>query len=119
MYILLDVLVCRVCSSAEFFSSYAIQTTSKSTQRYYIPKRLIRYLLSNSFFFLLSLTFFSHKAGKAKRIEKCSARSRLLKQVFFTVQITNCPNNLKISLDILYSIRALFVLYFVQLHDNN
>ena len=59
-------------------------TTRKNTQRYYKPKRLISHLLSNCYFLLLSpvLLFISQKAGKAKRIEKRSAHSRLVKQVF-------------------------------------
>ena len=46
--------------------------------------------------------------GKAKRIEKRSARSRIVKQVSLTVQNNQMSQ---------YSIRALFVLYFVLL-DN-
>ena len=43
----------------------------------------------------------SYKAGKAKQMEKRSARSRLVKQVFFLhYKITNCPNNRTISQDI-------------------
>ena len=57
-------------------------TTRKNTQRYYTPKRLVRYLLSNCFFFLLSLS------------------TRLLKQFFLLYKITNCPNNRTISQDI-------------------
>ena len=43
----------------------------------------------------------SYKAGKAKQMDKRSARSRLVKQVFFLhYKITNCPNNRTISQDI-------------------
>ena len=48
---------------------------------------------------MLSLLFIFHKAGKEKRIEKRSARSSTNNQLFK------------------YSVRTLFVLYFVQL-DN-
>ena len=34
--------------------------------------------------------FISHKAGKAKWIEKRSVRSRPVKQVFLQYKITNC-----------------------------
>ena len=45
-------------------------------------------LLTEHFDFFSCLVFLriSHMAGKAKRKEKRSARSRLVKQVFFTVQ---------------------------------
>ena len=42
----------------------------------------------------------SYKAGKAKRIEKRSARSRLVKQVFLQHKIINCLSNRTISRDI-------------------
>ena len=51
------------------------------------------------YIYMLSLLFIFHKAGKEKRIEKRSARSSTNNQLFK------------------YSVRTLFVLYFVQL-DN-
>ena len=69
-------------------------------------------------FFCLVLLLVAHKAGKAKRIEKRGARDRSSR---FCLQqkITNCPNNRTIYIaGYLYSIRALFVLYFLQLHNN-
>ena len=51
------------------------------------------------YIYMLSLLFIFHKAGKEKRIEKRSARS---------------STNNQLSK---YSVRTLFVLYFVQL-DN-
>ena len=42
----------------------------------------------------------SYKAGKAKRIEKRSARNRLVKQVFLQHKIINCLSNRTISRDI-------------------
>ena len=39
-----------------------------------------------AFFSCQVFLFISHKAGKADWIEKCSLRSRPLKQIFFTAQ---------------------------------
>ena len=89
-----------------------IQTTSKNTQQYYIPKRLISYLSSKSFFSAKSLLI-SYEAGKAKQIEKFSLSSQLVNQVFLQYKITNCPNNCTTLQDIC----AIFALFFVQL-DN-
>ena len=93
IYILWDLLVCSV---AEYFN----ELCRRNTQRYYTPIRLISYLLSNHFFFCWVFLFISHKAGKAERIEKRSARSWLIKQVFLQYKITNCSNNRRISQDI-------------------
>ena len=64
------------------------------------PKRLISYLLSNCLFFYQVFLFISYKAGKAKRIEKPSAHSRQVKQVFLQYKITNSSNNRTISQDV-------------------
>ena len=53
----------------------------------------------NTHIYMLSLLFIFHKAGKEKRIEKRSARSSTNNQLFK------------------YSVRTLFVLYFVQLNN--
>ena len=57
------------------------QTTSKTTQLYCTPKRLIIKLFIVQVFQLISL-----KAGKAKQIEKRSARSGLVKLVFYSTK---------------------------------
>ena len=84
IYIVLDVLECRI---AEYF--YGLYRVINYPTGFFFPA-----------FFCLVFLLISHKAGKAKRIEKRRARSRLIKQVFFTYKITNCPNNRTISQDI-------------------
>ena len=70
-----------------------IQTRSESTRQYYKPMNsLLRYLWSNCFLFRHVFLLISHKAGKAKWIEKRSVRSRPVKQVFLQYKITNCTH---------------------------
>ena len=52
------------------------------------------------FFFCYVFLLISHMAGKAKWIEKRSARGRPVKLVFLQCKITNCSNNHTISQDI-------------------
>ena len=81
---------------------YTIYLTRRlNTQRYYTPKCLISYILFNCFF-LYCLSAHYSLGGKRKRLEKRSARSRLVKQVFFFLQykIINFPYNRAISQDI-------------------
>ena len=53
-----------------------IQTRSESTRQYYTPMNsLLGYLWSNCFFFRQVFLLISHKAGKAKWIEKHSVLS--------------------------------------------
>ena len=54
-------------------------------------------------------------AGKAKWIEKRSARGRPVKLVFLQCKITNCSNNHTISQDIC----TLFARYSVSLDNNS
>ena len=78
---------------------------------------------SNKLFIIQLLFFFavflliSRKAGKAKWIEKRTARSRLVKQIFLQYNIT-----VKITVQyrrILVIYSRFFVHYFVQLDNNN
>ena len=70
-----------------------IQTRSENTRQYYTPMNsLLGYLWSNCFFFCQVFLLISHKAGKAKWIEKRSVRSRPVKQVFLQYKITNCTH---------------------------
>ena len=62
-------------------------------------------------FFRQVFLFISHKAGKAKWIEKRSVRSRPVKQVLSQYKITNCTR-------VVYTyIFALFELYLEQSND--
>ena len=85
------------------FSSYAefwlspqarrIQTWRENTREYYTPMNsLLGYLWSNCFFFRQVFLLISHKARKAKWIEKRSVRSRPVKQIFLQYKITNCTH---------------------------
>ena len=70
-----------------------IQTKSENTKQCYTPMNsLLGYLWSNCFFFHQLSLLISHKAGKAKWIEKRSVRSRPVKQVFLQHKITNCTH---------------------------
>ena len=71
---------------------------SKNTQIYYTPKCLISYNYTTAFFSAVFL-FISHFSGKRKAVEKRSALSLLLKQVFLQYKISNCQNNHTISQD--------------------
>ena len=64
------------------------------------PSRQITYIYIYVYLIRLLATSFSHEAGKTKRMEKRSARSRLVEQVFSQFKITNCPNNRSVSQDI-------------------
>ena len=85
------------------FSSYAefwlspqarrIQTWRENTREYYTPMNsLLGYLWSNCFFFRQVFLLISHKARKAKWIEKRSVHSRPVKQIFLQYKITNCTH---------------------------
>ena len=82
--------LCRILTSPQ---ARQIQTRSESTRQYYTPMNsLLGYLWSNCFFFCQVFLLISHKAGKAKWIEKRSVRSRPVKQVFLQYKITNCTH---------------------------
>lgn len=78
--------------------------SARSLSQCVVSLSIFRYcailLIIQLFFFCQVIQLICHKAGKAKRIEKRCARSRLVKQVFFTYKITNCPNNRTILQDI-------------------
>ena len=74
-----------------------IQATSKNTQQYYTAilhtKTSNKLFIIQILFFLFKSLLISHKAGKAKQIEKFSLSSQLINQVFLQYKITNYPNN--------------------------
>ena len=93
----LQPLVLKMLPSAYGLGQY-FQDLGHSFSPYRPPSRQITYI----YVYLIRLlaTSFSHEAGKTKRMEKRSAPSRLVEQVFSQFKITNCPNNRSISQDI-------------------
>ena len=68
---------------------------------------LLGYSWSNCFFFRQVFLLISHKARKAKWIEKRSVRSRPVKQIFLQYKITNCTH-------VVYT----YIFFFLRGHGN-
>ena len=83
-----------------------IQTRSQNTRKYYTPMNsLLGYLWSKCFFFSRQVfLLISHKARKAKWIEKRSVRSRPVKRIFLQNKIINCTHVLYTYIRVIWTL---------------
>ena len=87
-----------------------IQTTIRNTQRYYTPKRLISYLLSDCFSSAASFCSFLMRREKQSGQRSVAPAADWLNRFFYR---TKYP-----TAEITVHYRRLFVFYFVQLSNN-